>query len=445
MAVVTTQTLDASGSFVLTNIPSPAVYELVVSLQGYAPASQEIDLGPGESRTGVTIALHLGNGSITGTVSSLSGPLGGATITASDGTTTVSTISLTTAGAVGQFVVDGLPTPDTLTVVVSSPGFATQTLSVSLSSGQQLAGLAVTLTSGVGSISGTVSTVGGGPAGGVTVTATDGKVTVSTVTLSRGTPGTYRLNGIPVPDTLTLTFSRPDLASQTQAINFTETGNPKLTGIDATLVPDTGSVYGTVTQRGGPPLGEVAVLLSSGNTSYQVVSATIPTLGAYEIDGVTPGTYTISFTRKGGQPASSIVSVTAGQRRQFNPVLNPAASISGIVVNSSNPSGRLPVPGAQVTLFLATQYPTVPVTSVLTNNKGAFTFANVDAPQSFVVAFAYPQGSAPQVTVLVDTTLGTASSVCGSQATGGSTPPKPGGTCDPATDPIVINTGGGAG
>jgi hypothetical protein len=443
MAIVTTQTLDASGSFDLSNVPSPATYVLVVTKQGYAPAVQEIDLGGGEVRGGLTISLHRGNGSVAGTVSSSAGPLGGATISASDGTTTVSTISLTTAGSVGQFVVDNLPTPDNLTLVVSAPGFATQTLSVSLSSGQQLTGMSVTLTSGVGSISGTVSTLAGGPAGGVTVTATDGKATVTTVTLSVGQVGTYTLAGLPVPDTFTLTFSRPDLASQTQAITLTATGQSNLSGIDASLVSQTGIVFGTVAQQDGQALGEVAVLLSSGSTSYQVVSATIPTLGAYEIDGVAPGTYTISFTRRGGQPTSSIITVVAGQRLQFNPVLNPAASISGTVVNSTNPATRLPVPGTQVTLFLATQFPTVSVTSVVTDSLGNFTFANVDAPQSFVVAFAYPQGSAPQETVLVDTTLGTASKVCGSQATGGLSAPTvpPGGTCNPATDPIVINTG----
>jgi hypothetical protein len=377
---------------------------------------------------------------VAGSVSGLSGPLGGATISASDGTTTVNTISLGS----GQFEIDNLPTPDTLTLVVSDAGFATQTLSVSLSSGQHLTGVSVSLVSGVGSISGTVSSSPGGPAGGVTVTATDGKVTVTTVTLSVGNVGSYTLGGLPVPDTLTLTFSRPDLASQTQSLSLTATGNTNLTGINATLVSETGAVYGTVTQQGRQALGNVTVLLSSGTTSYQVVSATIPTLGAYEIDGVAPGTYTISFTRLGGQPTSSIVTIVAGERLQNNPVLQPAASISGIVVNSSNPHTRVPVPGTQVTLFLATQYPTVPVASTLTDIHGSFTFANVDAPQSFVVAFAYPQGSAPQETVLVNTTLGTASAVCGSQATGGSSPPTgpPGGVCIPAKDPIVINTGG---
>ena len=58
------------------------------------------------------------------------------------------------------------------------------------------------------------------------------------------------------------------------------------------------------------------------------------------------------------------------------------------------------------------------------------------------MAFAYPQGSAPQETVAVNTTLGGASLVCQSQATGGDTVPQPGAACtDPQGDPIVVTTG----
>jgi hypothetical protein len=437
-AIVLTETLDGSGNFDLSNVPSPAVYELIVTKQGYAPAVQMVDLEGGQIRGGLTIQLHQGNGSVSGTVTSTSGPLGGATISASDGSTTISTVSLTTPGSIGKFVINDLPTPDTLTLVVSFPGDATQTLSVSLAASQQLSGVSVTLISGIGSISGRVSTSTGGPAGGVTVTATDGKVTLSTVTLSTGKVGSYTLAGLTVPDTFTVTFSRPDLASQTQAISLTPTGTTNPKNINATLVSNTAAVFGRVTQVGGLPLGNVSVLLSSGNTSYQVTSATIPSLGAFEIDGVTPGTYTISFTRQGGQPTSSIVTLIAGQRLQDNPVLNPAASISGYVVTTHGQ----PLPAAQVTLFLATQFPTVSVEATLTNTAGHFIFNNVDAPQSFIVAFAYPQGSAPQETVALNTSLGFASAVCQSQATGGTASPKPGAVCtNPKADPIVVNTG----
>ena len=157
-SVVQTQTLDASGNFALVAIPSPSVYDLVVTKAAYAAATQVVDLAAGQNRSGVLITLHQGDGSIAGTVSTESGPLGGATVTASDGTNTNSTVSLTTAGQVGNFTLSNLQTPATFTLLVSASGYATQTLSVSLAAGQQLTGVAVTLYTGIGTISGSVTT-----------------------------------------------------------------------------------------------------------------------------------------------------------------------------------------------------------------------------------------------------------------------------------------------
>lgn len=453
--VVTTQTLGSSGDFALGNIPSPALYQIVVTMTGYAPAVQEVDLAGGEQRKGMVITLHQGDGSIAGTVSGPGGPLAGATVSASDGSTTVSTVSVSTPGSVGAFVLNNLPTPATFTLVVSDKGFATQTLSQSLAANQQLTGVAVSLTPGIGSISGTVSagpnpslpaaagTPPESPTGGVTVTATDGKTTESTVTLSEGAVGTYTLTNLPVPGTYTVTFSRSDLASQTQALSLSATGPTNLTGIDADMVAKTATLFGTVTQTGGQGVGEVAVQLSSGSTTYNVTTASVPTPGGFEIDGITPGTYTVSFTRTGGAPTSSIVTLTAGQRFQDNPVLNPAASIFGHVVESGNHSQV--VSGVAVTLYLASQYPAVVSTRVVTDAQGNFTFANVDAPQNFIVAFAYPQGSSNQETVAISTTLGTATPVCGSEATGISTPSTttpaiPASTAPPRSAPTTTPT-----
>ena len=435
-AVVTTRTLDSSGSFTIGSIPSPSVYLLVVTKQGYATATQEIDLSGGETRNGIVITLTPGNGSISGTVSGTSGPLSGATITATAGTTSVSTVTL----ASGAFTLSNLPTPATFTVLVGAAGDATQTLSLALASDQQLAGVAVTLDTGVGSISGVVSTADGALAGGVTVTATNGQLTVTTVTLSQGSIGTYTLSGLPVPFTYSVTFARPDLASQTQQISVPGTGTGQITGVNASLVANTAALFGTVTQAGGTPLGETTVLLTSGSTSYQVTSATVPTLGAYEVDNVTPGTYTVSFSRPGGLATSSIVTLAAGQRLEDNPVLSPAASIFGHVVSTTT---QLAVPGADVTLYLASQFPTVALTSTLTDSNGNFTFNNVNAPENYVVAVAFPVGAAPQVTVLISTTLGTPAPVCGANATTApSTTTVPGTPpCDPTTDPVLVGTG----
>lgn len=462
-SIVSSQTLSASGTFTLTNVPSPGTFYLVVVKTGYAPAVQQVDLAGGEQRSGVVITLHQGDGSISGTVSTATGPLGGATIAASDGSITETSVSQTSPGSLGDFVLSNLPTPDTLTIVVTAPGFASQTLSLSLAAHQQLTGVAVALVPGTGSISGTVTT-NGAPVGGVTVTATNGQVTSTTVSLSNGPVGSYQLTGLVVPGDYTVTFSGSGLTSQTRAVSLSSAAG-NLTGVSANLVPNSAAVYGTVTQTDGQAVHQVTVELSSGSTTYQVMSADTPTPGSYEIDGVAPGTYTISFTRAGGQPTSSIITLSAGQRFQYSPVLTPAASIYGEVALISDPSKG--IPGAHVTLYLASQYPTVSVATAVTDSAGNFRFTNVDAPQNFVVAVAYPQGSSAQETVVVQTSKGLAEPVCGSAATGSqnstpspstsattsattsvptsvptSTPTsvRTAATCNPSADPLTVTS-----
>ena len=116
MPVVTSTVVDASGEFLLEGIPSPGTYSLVVSKDGFATEAQLVNLAPGEDRAGVVVQLRRGDGTISGTVLSEDGPLGGATITASDGRTTVTTSSLT-RDQVGAFSLRSLPTPGTFLMV----------------------------------------------------------------------------------------------------------------------------------------------------------------------------------------------------------------------------------------------------------------------------------------------------------------------------------------
>jgi hypothetical protein len=418
-AVVTTQTLSASGTFDLTNVPSPSSYQIVVTKQGYAPAVQDIDLGGGEHRSGVTINLVPGDGSIAGTVSTGSGPLGAATISASTTSSTVSTVSL----ASGSFTLNSLETPATFTVLVSAPNFATQTLSLSLAPDQHLTGVNVTLDTGVGSISGTVTAANAQgqqiPAGGVTVTATNGKLAVTAVTLSVGPVGNYTLAGLSVPSTYTVTFSRSDLFSQTQAVSLNSAALATMSGINAAMVSSTATITGTVTalndQHQQVPTGNATVLLSSGTSSYQTTTADdAANLGQYAIDDIVPGTYTISVTRPGGVPSSSILTLAAGEHLPYDVMLAKGAEISGIVTSVGT---GLPVMGAEVRLYLASQFPLTIVADMPTDSNGMYTFPNVDAPQDYVVAFAYPQGSSAQSTDLVTTTPGATTTANGSVST----------------------------
>jgi uncharacterized surface anchored protein len=212
--------------------------------------------------------------------------------------------------------------------------------------------------------------------------------------------GTYKVSGLPVPGTYTVTFSRPDLADVTQAIDLDPFSRRDVTGINASLPDATGAVAGTVHEvnLGGPGVGEVDISLSDGATTYRTKSATSPTPGQYLIPNVRPGTYTVTFARKGATPVSFIISIGAGQLVGQDAAVSVPASISGSVDFVDLASVHHPLPGAEVRLFVLSQYPNTILTKTTTDVNGNFSFTDLVAPESYLIEYAYPPGAPAQTT-----------------------------------------------
>lgn len=392
-AVVQSVPIGGDGAFTLTNVPSPSIYLLVVVKTGYATSTQRIDVGAGEHRTGVALLLRKGDGLISGTVSDASGPLPDVTITATAGQSTASTVSLT-EGTPGAFTLRQLPTPASFTVVATKTGYATQTLTLTLSAGQKLTGVAMMLGQSAGSLRGTVTSLPSNrPAAGVSVTITDGLLTVHTETESTEEVGAWKVGGLPVPGTYTVTFSRSDLAAQTVSVSLDPSGRitpgsvgTQVTnsGIAVSMKSATATVYGTVTQRGGATvcdaqnhLAEATVTLSAGTTSYTVTSARNK-CGQYRIEHVPPGTYTLTVSSgTGTSPTALVVRLAAGDVVAKNVTLAQPAAIRGKVV-STDPSA-VPRPGWTVFLYRGSQYPTTVLRTTVTAADGTFAFQGLDA------------------------------------------------------------------
>lgn len=415
-AVVQTVPIGADGSFQLTSVPSPSVYDLVVEKKGFATSTQRVDVSAGEERAGVEITLRRGDGLIQGHVSDGTGPLGGVQVQVSAGSVSSSAMTLT-EGDVGAFTVRSLPTPGTFTVVASKAGYASVTQTLTLAAGQRLAGLQLTLNKSSGSLRGIVRELPfETPAGGVVVSVTDGQRTLQTATQSQGSPGTWRVDGLAVPGTYTLTFSRSNLASQTVSVVLDGRGNTSSQSqtaavadgrLEVTMQPSSATVEGTVRQRAGTarnPMGEVTVQLTSTQSTYTVITASVPAgnLGEYRIEGVAPGTYTVSVSREGVTPTSTLLELKAGDIRTYSPVLAPAAKLQGRVLaaDTSAPLGA----GWVVELYRSSAYPAVVYRTTTTNARGAWSFADVDAPEAYVVQVRRSQGSSPagSSTVQVD-------------------------------------------
>ncbi len=390
---VTSVPISSSGLFTINDLASPAVYDLVVSKPGFASDTQRVDLAGGENRSGISLRLRTGDGSITGTITGPDGPLGEAVITATSGQNTIRTVSLTNQ-QVGQFILRGLVTPATYTVTVTLDGFSTASSSLTLGAGQALQGVQLGLAKASGSLSGQVTTLAAGaPAPGVTVTVTAGEKTISTVTQSAGNVGSWTVAGLPIPSTYTVTFSRADLQSQTVAVSLDAAGNPSSGGaLTVGMQSAFAIIHGTVTQQstsgGGRAVGEASVTLASATDTYLVTTASTPAsaLGRFEIRGVTPGTYTLSVARKGTRATSVIITVTAGQVLEFNPVLIQPATLSGTVTDRAAGVAA----GVKVTLYQASQYPSTVYQTTTTDLNGFYSFADLDAPQAYVVEVSTP-------------------------------------------------------
>ncbi|WP_244930198.1 carboxypeptidase regulatory-like domain-containing protein [Nocardioides sp. W7] len=420
-AVVMTVPVGDDGSFVLENVPSPSVYDLVVEKPGFATSTQRVDVSAGEERTGVEITLRQGDGLISGIVSSAAGPLGEATITATSGQTTVTTMSVS-EGDPGTFSLRGLPTPATFTVVISLADYASQTLTVTLADGQRLTGIGVTLDSSSGQLSGQVLTAADEqPAAGVLVSVTNGVQTVQTATTSSSETedgGHWKVTGLALPGNYTVTFSRSDLEPQTVALALDAQGRlvtdngSTATAQEVQMVSATAVVQGTVLQRqrtvGGTtpaavPIGEATVTLTSNASTYTVTTASVPqrNAGQYRIAGVPPGTYTLSIGRNGVSPVSQIVELTAGQTFTGETTLSVAASVTVTVVDAQgSPVG----PGWVVELYRYAEYPDSVYRLGRTGQNSTVTFEDVDAPGAYIIQIKATRGGASRgsTTIRVD-------------------------------------------
>ncbi len=405
-AVVEQVPIGSDGSFTLDSVPSPSVYDLVVVKQGYATSVQRIDVGAGEARTGVALTLVRGDGVLSGSVRGPSGPLGSVHLTATSGQNSQSTVSLTGSKA-GQFTLRSLSTPATYTVVASKSGYASQTLTVSLSSGQQLTGIAITLARSSAVLTGRVQLrPSGNPVGGVAVAVANGRTTVQTVTQSSDDVGAWSVSGLKVPGVYTATFSRADLQTQVVSISLDATGavTPDSVGaqlvnggVQVTMTPATASVSGTVYQPEGAnvcdsatgALGEASVTLSSGSTSYSVTSASVaPHCGAFRLENIPAGTYTLTATATSGTtPQSQVITLSAGDDLARDIRLSTPASLAGTVscCTAGSDATAGPRGGWSVFLYQRQDYPDTVYRTTTTGSDGSFAFPAIDAG-SYLVA-----------------------------------------------------------
>lgn len=380
-AQVATVDVSADGTFLLPNLPTPATYQLVVERTGNATETRTVVVGPGEAVEGLEIRLRDGNGVISGHVSAGGQRLGGVEIEATDGSNTVSTVSITD-GDVGGFVIRGLAVPGRYTVTFSRDGFMSESRTVAIDSGDPVS-IDVNLSSSLGSISGTVNALAGGALGGVSVTVTGGAEPIVTSTISQGaSAGTWSVDALPAPGSYTVTFARAGYVSQTRLVNLTGSGGAT-TGIDAALVRNTATVRGQVLDASGQARPLATVELTDGVTTRTVKAANDPP-GSFGLTGVLPGSYTLTVSDTGATPVVQVVTVQAGDVRDLTIQLGRQAALVGRVVRADGS----PYPGLQVRLHDPSGFPSTSTNlpTAITGADGSYSFTGITAPADYVVA-----------------------------------------------------------
>ncbi len=381
---LTTKTAP-DGTFVFTGVPAPGTYLVSFTEPGYNTRSYIVQTQLGANVTLDTV-LTPGTGSLSGTVTGPTGPLGGVSITVSDGAITITTVTPTTGPGVGTWSVTGLNTPDDYLVSASAPGYGTQTTTASLGPSASLAGVDLVMKPGVGSISGTVTDASSGqPVGDVTVTATDGTQRATATTSTVAPVGTYTLANLAIPGTWTLSVSGQGWITQTERVSLS--GN---TTVNFSLTQSGANVVGVVSS-GGKGLANVGLTLSNQTNTFKTLSESVAPVGGFDFGQVPPGHYVLSATDFGYATQSASVDVGAGETQTVDLTL---PFVGQSIVKSGT------VTGSVVNQFTGAPLATIPIdldgkpSGALTNGNGVYSITGVAPGLHQVTALGASKGFA---------------------------------------------------
>ncbi len=387
-AEVTSEQVDDTGRFTLTDLTTPATYEIVVIQPGFVTETRTVNLTAGEQREGVDVRLRTGDGLVAGTVVDTAGnPVPNVDIVATDGSAEVATRSLSGEGSAGAFELRDLPTPGTFTISAEAEGYFDESVTIQLDEAEQRSDLEIVMTASSGSMSGRVTASDGSPLGGVDVTVDGAEVERTTVSLSSGEVGSWLATDLPVPGEYTVTFSREGYATQALSVALTSGAEADRTGVDVVLRPSQASVRGVVTEQGAGPISGVTITLESSDVERRTRSSDDP-LGAYRFDGLPPGAYTITYERAGSPSQTLLVDLAAGEQLDLDAVeIEPQTRIGGVV--RIDGVGQA---GIGVVAYPFDSYPDEEAAETVTTSGGEFEIVGVEAPETYILEFTNPAG-----------------------------------------------------
>lgn len=298
---------EADGVWLFTDVALRQTYEIVFAKPGFDTQSFVVAPPADGSPVDLDVDLEPARGALSGIVTGPSGPLGGVAITITDGTLSFETTSATD-GKIGTWSLDGVSTPSVYSITATLRGYGTEVRQIELQPGDRRNDVNLALKPGVGSIGGRVADATGAPLGGVTVTATNGDESRTTSTLTDGDIGAYSLPQLTVPGTWTVTVERSGFVTQTRRLPI----GGSLANVDFVMISESLRLRGRITSSAGGGIVNAGLTLSTGDLTFKVSTAAAPDAGAFSIDNLPPGNYTVTAEHFRHETATEFITLTAG-------------------------------------------------------------------------------------------------------------------------------------
>jgi hypothetical protein len=360
--LVSSAASQADGTYSLAGL-FPTSYNIKFSAKGYTAVWYPKSPAQGNSTDVTAVAQGTTRGvnaTITGNPASISGRVDPGevltpvttTVTARPllGTDAGKALAVSTTDASGSYQLKNLPAPGTYQLTFATDGYQANTVVDTVGGGDARLEPTVKLGASTGQISGAVRD-GASSLGGATVSTTVGGKALTVITPTTGQVGAFVLGNLPTPATYVITFTAEGHGATTLIVDL-GAGRSRA-GLDVNLVAGSGSVTGQLLGPDGKGLGGASVTVGGaavqqgGTGLVGTTTLTAGTVGGFAINGLAvPGSYTLTFTLAGYEPASVPVTLGADSRPPVITVklANQLGRISGVV---KGPNGV--VPGATVT------------------------------------------------------------------------------------------------
>jgi hypothetical protein len=207
--------------------------------------------------------------------------------------------------------------------------------------------------------------------------------------MTQETTGPVEFTGLPTPATYRVRTEAPGFAPE----EFEQSIGGGATDVLNTIRPAaaTGSITGTVRSSDGAPIGNVDVLVTSGDLERKATTPTIGDVGTFRIDGLpTPRTYVLTFSLDGFSGQTIALDLLAGENRTGVDALlvGGTGTITGTVTDTRGQ----PLGGVKVTV---TRGDFIADTATLTTagpgaGVGSYSVTDLPTPGNFAVTFSLP-------------------------------------------------------